>query len=39
LKTYIIEHHIYVLGYFIIVGGISFAVTYRMVSCKITLFL
>lgn len=31
LKTYLMEHHIYVFGYVVIVGLISFAVTYRMV--------
>lgn len=32
LKTYIVEHHIYVFGYIVLVGLVSFAVTYRMVK-------
>jgi hypothetical protein len=33
LKTFLIDHHIYVLGYFFVVGLVSFAFTYRMVCC------
>ena len=32
VQSYLVEHHIYVLAYFVVVGGLSFAVCYRMVS-------
>ena len=30
LKTYLIQNHLYVLGYFAVTGGLSFAFCYRM---------
>ena len=32
VKVYLVEHQIYVLAYFVVVGGISFAICYRMVG-------
>jgi hypothetical protein len=37
LKTYLMEHHIYVFGYVVVVGLVSFAVTYRMVRLDFNL--
>ena len=31
MKTYLVENHVYVLGYLVVSGAISFAVCYRMV--------
>lgn len=38
VKVYLVEHQIYVLAYFVLVGGISFSICYRMVRNTLPIY-